>query len=64
MATSLEERSVQLILSDHPYVDLPLMRYVIAEVFRYVVGMTQRRGRDRVAMPCASASLVVLLRWE
>jgi hypothetical protein len=63
VATSLEERSVQLTLSDHPYVDLPLMRYVIAEVFRYVVSMTGVEGVT--ASPAVrEASLVVLLRWE
>ena len=61
-ATSIEERSVQLTLSDHPYVDIPLMRYVIAEVFRYVVSMT---GAPDVTVSHAvqSPSLVVLLRW-
>ena len=32
-ASSVEARSVRLTLSDHPYVHLPLMRFVIAKVF-------------------------------
>jgi hypothetical protein len=39
------------------------MRYVIAEVFRYVVSMTGVEGVT--ASPAVrEASLVVLLRWE
>lgn len=61
-ATSIEEKSVQLTLSDHPYVDVPLMRYVIAEVFRYVVSMT---GVSDVTASHAvqGPSLAVVLRW-
>ena len=62
-ATSIEERSVQLVLSDHPYVDLPLMRYVIAEVFRYVVSMTGVEGVT-ASSAVREASLVVVLRWD
>jgi hypothetical protein len=61
-ATSLEDRSVQLTLSDHPYVEIPLMRYVIAEVFHYVVSLT--KATDVKAVHAVrDSSLVVVLRW-
>ena len=61
-ASSLEDRSVQLTLSDHPYVDIPLMRYVISEVFLYVLGMT--RVEDvRASHSVREGSLTVVLRW-
>src|SRR5581483_8649216 len=37
----IEERSVELALRDHPYVEIPLMQTVIAEVYRHVVSLTQ-----------------------
>jgi hypothetical protein len=61
-ATSIEARSVLLTLGDHPYVDIPLMRYVIAEVFRYVVCMAG--VEDVVASHSVQgASLAVVVRW-
>jgi hypothetical protein len=62
-ATFPEEQTVHLTLRDHPYVDDPLMRYVIAEVFRYVLSMTRVR-RVTVSYGMLDASLVVTLRWE
>ena len=62
VASSLEDRSVQLTLSDHPYVEIPLMRYVIAEVFLYVVGMT-RVENVRASHAVRDSSLTVVLRW-
>jgi hypothetical protein len=61
-ATSLEERRVQLTLSDHPYVHSPLMRYVIAEVFRYVVGLTHVEDVT-VTHVVRDSALVVVLHW-
>ncbi len=62
-AASLEEKRVQLVLSDHPYVHIPLMRYVIAEVFHYVLGMTH--VEDVVSTHAVQgSSLVVGLRWS
>ena len=61
-ATAIEERSVQLTLMDHPYIETPLMRYVISEVFRYVVSLTRAKvvtARHGVR----DAALVVVLRW-
>jgi hypothetical protein len=63
VATSLEERSVQLVLSDHPYVDIPLMRYVIAEVFKYILGMTHVEDVTS-SHAVRGSSLVVSLRWS
>jgi hypothetical protein len=62
-ATFPEERAVHLTLSDHPYVDDPLMRFVISEVFRYVLSMT-RIKRVSVAYGGRASSLEVVLRWE
>jgi hypothetical protein len=61
-ATSIEERSVELRLRDHAYVEIPLMRYVISEVFRYVVSLTQAKNVTAVHTVRDSA-LVVVLRW-
>jgi hypothetical protein len=62
-ATYPDERAVQLTLSDHPFVDDPLMRFVISEVFRYVVSMT-RVKHVSVSYGVRDASLMVVLRWE
>lgn len=61
-ATRLEERSVHLTLRDHPYVDIPLMRFVITEVFRYVVSLTRAMDVSAVSALRESA-LVVVVRW-
>jgi hypothetical protein len=62
-ATFPEDRAVQLTLGDHPFVDDPLMRFVISEVFRYVVSMT-RVTSVSASYGVRGSSLVVLLRWE
>jgi hypothetical protein len=61
-ATSIQERSVELTLSDHPYVEIPLMRYVIAEVFHYVVSLTHVADVT-VSHGVRDSGLVVVLRW-
>jgi hypothetical protein len=61
-ATAIQERSVVLTLSDHPYVELPLMRYVIAEVFHYVVSLTHAEDVT-VTYGVRETGLVVVLRW-
>jgi hypothetical protein len=58
----IDERSVQLSLRDHPYVDIPLMQYVISEVYRYVVSLTQVSDVSGVHAVRDDA-LVVVLRW-
>ncbi len=63
VATFPEELAVQLTLSDHPYVDDVLMRFVISEVFRYVMSMT-RVKKVSVSYGIRDAALVVGLRWE
>jgi hypothetical protein len=62
-ATFPEEGVTQLTLTDHPYVDDPLMRFVIAEVFRHVISKT-RVQKVSVAYGVRESSLVVTLRWE
>jgi hypothetical protein len=61
-ATTVERQSVQLALRKHPYVEHALMRFVIAEVFRYVLSLT---NVDNVTAVHAvrDGSLVVVLRW-
>ena len=61
-ASLLEPRSVQLTLHDHPYVAIPLMRLVMAEVYRYVVSLTKAKHVSAVHAVHGSA-LVVVLRW-
>lgn len=61
-ATTIEERCVQLTLSDHSYVEIPLMRNVISEVFRYIVSQT-RAENVTVVHTVRDAALLVVLRW-
>ena len=61
-ATSIAEQSVELSLSDHPYVEIPLMRYVIAEVFHYVLRLT-RVANVTVSHAVHGPALAVVLRW-
>ena len=60
---AFSERSVQLALSEHKYVEIPLMRFIIAEVYRHVLSMTRARN---VAASYAvhDTSLTVTLRWQ
>jgi hypothetical protein len=60
---SIDEHSVQLMLSDHAYVDLPLMRYIISEVYRYILSMT-RVQNVTVTHAVRDASLLVTLNWD
>jgi hypothetical protein len=61
-AKFVDDKSVHLTLSDHAYVDTSLMRYVIAEVFRYVVSLTKAKNVTAVHAIHHNA-LVVILRW-
>jgi hypothetical protein len=61
-ATSLEARSIHLTLRDHAYVEVPLMRFVITEVFRYIVSLTKVKHVSAVPAVRDSA-LVVVLHW-
>lgn len=61
-AASIEDHSVQLVLRDHAYVEIPLMRYVIAEVFRYIVSLTKAENVTAVHT-VREGSLLVVLRW-
>jgi hypothetical protein len=58
----IEEQNVELSLSDHPYVEIPLMQSVIAEVYRYVVSLTQVRDVTGVHA-VRDGRLVVIVRW-
>jgi hypothetical protein len=60
---SIDAHSVQLMLSDHAYVELPLMRYIISEVYRYILSMT-RVPNVTVTHAVRDASLLVTLHWE
>jgi hypothetical protein len=60
---SVDARSVQLALSDHAYVEIPLMRYIISEAYRYILSMT-RAQNVTVTHALRDASLLVTLRWE
>jgi hypothetical protein len=62
-ATFVDDQAVQLKLSGHPFVDDPLMRFVISEVFRYVLSMT-RVKRVSGSHAVLASSLVVFLGWE
>jgi hypothetical protein len=62
-ALSIQERTVQLALTDHPYGDIPLMRYVIAEAFRYILSLTRTKNVSAVHSMRGGA-LVVTLRWD
>lgn len=61
-ASFVEVTSLRLTLSDHAYVDTSLMRYVISEVFRYIVSLTKAENVTAVHA-LRDASLVVVLRW-
>jgi hypothetical protein len=60
---AVEDNSVQLALYHHPYVDIPLMRYIIAEVYRYVLSMTRARNVS-VTHAVRGSALIVTLRWD
>jgi hypothetical protein len=62
VVSHIEERSTELSLSDHPYVEIPLMREVIAEVYRYVLQLTNAKNVSGVHA-VRGGSLVVVLRW-
>lgn len=62
-ALSIDQRSVQLALSHHPFVEIALMRNVIAEVYRYILGMTRAKNVS-VQHTVREASLIVTLRWD
>ncbi len=59
----IADRSVELSLSDHPYVEIMLMQSVIAEVYRYVVSLTQVKNVTGVHV-VREGKLVVIIRWE
>jgi hypothetical protein len=61
-ASLIEPRSVHLTLHDHPYVAIPLMRMVMAEVYRYVVSLTKVK-HVTAAHGVRDEALVVVLRW-
>lgn len=60
--SELEEKSIHLTLRDHAYVDVPLMRFVIAEVYRYVLSLTSAKNVTSV-YAVRDGALVVILRW-
>jgi len=61
-ATLLDGPRVKLTLTDHPYVQDHLMRFVMAEVFRHVLSLTKANGVT-ADHGVSEDALVVLLRW-
>jgi len=61
-AGAIENDCITLTLRNHPYVQHPLMRTVIAEVYRYVVSLTRVKSVSAVHT-VRDAALVVVLRW-
>ena len=61
-ATAVEGQRMQLTLRDHPYVEHPLMRFVISEAFRYIVSLSQVEDVTAVH-EARNSKLVVVLRW-
>lgn len=62
-ATAIERASVTLVLHEHPYIAHPLMRTVISEVFRYVLGLTRTKNVSGVHA-VKDGKLMVVLRWS
>ena len=60
---SVEPGHIQLALTQHAYVDIPLMRNVISEAYRYVLSMTRVQNVS-VTHAVRDAALLVNLRWE
>lgn len=58
-----KERSFQLILRDHPYVESPLARSSIAEIYRYAMSLTRAsRVTSRHALE-DERTLAVTVEW-
>ncbi|HKU41937.1 MAG TPA: hypothetical protein VJR89_27455 [Polyangiales bacterium] len=60
---SLQPKSVTLVLRDHPYVEDPLMRMVIAEAFRHVLSLTRTKNVSSIHL-VTQGSLKVVLSWS
>lgn len=60
---SIDAHCVVLELANHGYVQNPLMRFIIAEVYRYVLSMTRARNIAE-SHRVEGAALVVKLTWE
>ena len=61
-ASPIENRSITLTLQNHPYVQDQLMRFVISEVYRYVLGLTTAKNVTAVHA-VRDGALMVVLRW-
>jgi hypothetical protein len=62
-AESDDPRSVTLSLREHPYVDNPLMRFVIAEALRHVVSLTKVKNVTE-NHSVRERALLMALRWD
>ncbi|HEX6242976.1 MAG TPA: hypothetical protein VFZ61_18815 [Polyangiales bacterium] len=62
-AQLVEPRHIELALTHHAYVEIPLMRNIISEVYRYVLSMT-RVQNVRAAHALRDSALIVSLRWD
>jgi hypothetical protein len=60
---AIETNQVKLRLSEHAYVELPLMCNVISEAYRHVLSMARARN-VQVANEVRGGALFVSLRWD
>ena len=58
------ERSVELTLCDHPYVETPLARSSIAEILRYAVSLTRAKHVTERHWLGEPGSLVTTIAWS
>ncbi len=57
------ERSLQIRLKEHPYVETPLARSSIAEIYRYAISLTRVRGVTSRHFLEDDRTLVVHIDW-
>ena len=62
-ARAVDANAVELELSNHGYVNNPLMRLIIVEVYRYVLSMTGVRSLVE-SHAVEGSSLLIKLTWE
>jgi hypothetical protein len=62
VVSRLEDRSVELSLSDHPFIEIPLMRDVIAEVYRHVLSLTKAKTVTGVHAVRRTSSMAIAAR--
>jgi len=63
VTSGAEPNRITLSLRDHAYVEHPLMSWIIAEAFRYIVSLTGVKGVTE-QHTARDGTLVILLRWR